>query len=105
VADQWSDYADKYKDRVRSNDRVVTLKRMEGKNALNSKGMIDNRLFTGENKLHVTLDSQTGLWSIKFEKGLTPGGLDNSFTSFNKALALIREYYRKRNIEVDKVLE
>ena len=42
MADQWSDYADKYKDRVRSNDRIVTLKRMEGKNSLNSK---DNHVY------------------------------------------------------------
>lgn len=105
MADRASTYEERIRDRVKSNDRYVILKQMEGKPSLNSSGMVDKRLFSGENKLHVILDPQEGLWSVKFEKGLTPGHLDQKFTTFRKAVDTIVQYYRKRNIEIDKIID
>lgn len=105
MVDQDQTYADKFTERNRTNDRVIVLKQKEGEKALNSIGMVDKRLFTGDNKLHAILNPETSLWSLRFEKGLLPGGLDQRFTSFSKALVAVREYYAKRNIEVSNVIE
>jgi hypothetical protein len=98
-------YEARLRDKLKSNERYVLLKQMEGQDPLNSKGMVDKRLFTGENKLLVTLDPQDSLWSIKFEKGLTPGNLTQRFTAFSKAVKHIKDYYAKRNIEIDKIID
>lgn len=89
----------------KSNDRILVLTKKEGTSAVNVKGQVDNRLFTGQNKLHCTLDPQTGLWSLKMEQGFLPGGLDKSFTSYSKAVSFVREYYNKRNVEIVKIVE
>jgi len=101
VADQESAYADKLKDRNRGNDRIVTLKPIEGKQPLNTLGMVDKRLFDGKNQLHCILDPETSLWSFKLEQGLVPGALEQRFTTFGKALAYAKEYYAKRNVSVE----
>jgi len=105
VVDQGSSYEARLRDRLKSNDRIILLKKMEGKNTLDSKGMVDNRLFSGDNKLHAILDSETGLWSLKFEKGLMPGALDAKFTKFSKVVEKVKEYYDKRNVEIDKIID
>jgi len=92
------------KAKMNSDDRVIVIKPMEGKNVLSSTGMVDNRLFSGENKLHGIWDNVRGNWYLKYEIGGLPEGLrDNRFTTFSELLNYTKEYFRKRNIEVVSV--
>src|SRR5258705_8640485 len=50
-----------------SDDRILTLKIVDDKAPLNSTGLVDKRLFSGENKLHAIADKQTGLWFFRYE--------------------------------------
>lgn len=93
------------KSKMKNNDRVLVLKRKEGKSTLNTKGITDNRLFTGDNKLHATIDTETMLWRFKFDSGLLPPEMKQSFTSFRKLLDFAKTYYDKRNIEISEIID
>lgn len=84
----------------RTDDRVIVLKPMEGVNTLNSKGIIDNRLFNGINKLHARKADQGDFWHLQYELGDIPPALKGQFTTFSKCLAYTTDYFKKRNIEV-----
>lgn len=93
------------KSKIRSTDRVIVIKRKEGEHTLNSKGIVDNRLFTGQNKLHAVFDPDCSMWYLKFDAGLLPPAFKQHFTSFSKLLKFVTEYYDKRNIEIKEVLD
>lgn len=89
---------------LRSNDRVLVLAKMEGKDAKGSTGLVDPRILSGgDNRVHVIQNEQDQLWSFKYEKGAIPEDMKQRFTSFPKALAFAKSYYNKRNIEVTEV--
>lgn len=88
-----------------SNDVVIVLKPIEGKNMLSSKGLIDNRLFSGENALHAIQDPQVGLWYLKYDKGIIPEEFKQKFTNFNLLMDFVEEYFKKRNILIDKIID
>lgn len=91
--------------KIRSTDRVFILKKKDIKvNTKSSSGIIDNRLFTGENRLHAIQNPETSLWSFKYEHGMTPSTLKSSFTSWQKAYEFIKVYFENRNIEITEVL-
>lgn len=89
---------------LKSDDRVLVLKPMEGKTPVSSTGLIDNRLFKGGNNLHAVMDPETCFWSMKYESGLVPEELRNqrwtSFTALKKAAEV---YFNKRNVEIVEV--
>lgn len=91
--------------KMRSPDRVLMLRPAEGKTALSSKGMLDNRLFKGENKLHAIMDTQTCLWSLKYEIGGLEAPLKQQWTSFNQLMKYLREYFNRRNVEITEVVD
>lgn len=89
---------------IRSTDRVLELAPIEGKTALSNQGLPDKRLFTGEQKLHIKMDSQTTLWYFQWEQnGVLPGGLQGRFTGVRAALKHAEDYFKKRNIQVTKI--
>jgi hypothetical protein len=88
-----------------TSDRVLVLKPMEGKNTLDSKGMTDNRLFTGENKLHARMDPEYGHWYIQYEKGNPPPALQMRWTSFQRLLNHLTDYYKRRNIQIVETVD
>lgn len=90
-------------DSLRSNDRVLVLEKIEGKDAKGSTGLVDPRLINGANKLHVNFDEETQLWGFSYEKGGIPEDMKQRFTSFPKALEFARNYYAKRNIKITEV--
>src|SRR6185312_6876886 len=95
-------------ERVRKNrnsDRILVLQRMEGKNTLSTKGIPDNRLFTGENKLHAIFDPEESMWYLKFDAGLLPEQFKQWFTTFDKLLTFVKMYYEKRNVLVKEVID
>ena len=89
----------------RSDDRILVLKTQDGKNTLSNTGLIDNRLFTGENKLHAVLEQDTNLWKLKYDNGIVPEALRQKFTSFAKLKSHCEAYFNKRNIEIEKVID
>lgn len=89
----------------KSNDRVLVLERMPGQNTKNTLGITDNRLFTGDNKLHARFDPEYSMWYMQFESGLLPPAFKQRFTTFRKLLDFATDYYKKRNILIKEVLD
>ena len=92
--------------KMKSNDRVLELAPIEGKTSLDTRGLPDKRLFTGEQKLHIKMDPATCLWYCQWEQnGVLPGGLKGNFTSFKAAIKHAENYFFQRNISVTKVID
>jgi hypothetical protein len=89
---------------LRTPDRTIILEKMDGKSTLSSTGMVDNRLFTGEQTLKMKQDPQTCLWTFQYTNtGLLPGGLEGKFTSFSAGMRHATEYFARRNIKISAV--
>lgn len=91
------------KDKNRFNDRLVICRKMEGKNALSSSGLIDNRIFTGENNLHI-IQGPDALWHFKYDHGMLEQKLKQKFTTFTAIKNFITDYMARRNIEVKEII-
>ena len=91
--------------KMKSDNRVLVLRPMEGKKSLAADGSVDARLFTGENKLHAQYSDVTGMWSLHYDIGGLPGALKNQFTMFSELLAHTRAYFARRNVEIVEVQE
>lgn len=89
----------------RSTDRILVLKPIEGEKVKSSKGLIDPRLFTGENELHAIQDRQTTLWYFKYRMGGLPEALKQQFTNFPKLLTFATGYFKNRGVEIKEVLD
>jgi|SRR5215207_7103224 len=86
---------------ARSTDRILSLQVIDGEKAKSSMGLVDTRLFTGEQKIRLKMDPQTCLWSFQYtSNGLLPQGLEGQFTGFKAGLKHAEDYFRKRNIQV-----
>lgn len=96
--------SDKYKEKMRSTDRILVLKPPEGKVARGVDGLPDKRLFNGENRLHA-VQLPNGMWVLKFDHGSLPQPLKQTFTRFNILVDFVRAYYAKRNIEIKEVID
>lgn len=90
------------KSKMRSTDRILVLRPIEGSKAKSSTGLVDPRLFKGDNNLHAIMDPM-GLWYCRLDQGVIPPELKQQFTSFAKLLKHIQEYYKTRNIEIVEV--
>lgn len=87
-----------------SDDRLIKISPMEGFNPESEAGLVDKRLFQGDNKLHATIDPQTSLWSLKYEKGGLPEPLKQKFTSYKKLMETVKHYFNKRKLKVTEEL-
>lgn len=91
-------------DNIRSADRILSLAPIDGEKPLSSTGLVDNRIFTGEQQLHLKMDPQTCLWSFQYSNnGVLPEGLKGKYTGPRMALKLAEEYFRKRNIRITQI--
>lgn len=97
--------ADSLESKMRSPDRILVLSVIDGKAARSSTGMIDPKLFTGENKLHGKMDTATTLWYFQYENGILPQPLKTKFTSFKALKKHADDYFKTRNIEIKEVLD
>ena len=87
----------------KKSDRIVILKPMDGKKVQSTSGLADPRLFTGENELHIYRDQR--LWKIRYKMGGVAEPLKQSFTTFDQTLAVVKQYFLRRNIEVTGVID
>lgn len=87
------------------NDRIIVLtKRDTSKGIATDTGLIDNRLFTGSNKLHAVMQPN-GLWALKYESGILPQPLKQEFTSFTQVMKFLKPYFHKRNVDIKEVID
>lgn len=93
-----------HSEKMTSPDRTLVLEPIDGKAPLNTIGMVDKRLFTGENELHAIMDLQTCLWKLKYNSGIVPEPLKQQFTGFRALHKFCEEYFRKRNIRIKEVI-
>jgi len=89
--------------KMRSPDRILVLKPIDGKKPLNTSGVADPRLFNGENKLHAVMDEQSCLWKLKYDMGIVPEAMKGTFTGFKALKKFADEYYGRRNIQIVEV--
>lgn len=85
-------------------DRVLVLKPKEGHTAKTTGGLVDKRIFTGENNIHAIMDPEYGHWHVKYDSGTVPQQLQQRWTSFSKLYEFVKQYYDKRNIEITEVI-
>lgn len=88
-----------------ASDRVLVLKVIDGLKAKSSLGVVDPRLFNGENNLHLVMNTENSLWGFKYDRGNIPGALNQQFTSVERALQCATTYLKDRNIEIIEVIE
>ncbi len=92
--------------KMRAKDRVFKLGIIDKKLPKNSTGMVDTRLFSGENALHAKMDPETCFWFLQYESGgALPQPLKVNFTSFPALKRYAEDYFRTRNIEIKEVVD
>lgn len=91
------------KEKMHTTDRLIVLRPMEGKDPKDAQGNVDKRLFSGENNLHAVYDVNKGWWSVRYDKGAIPGGLDRNWTDLTNTVDTVRQYFAARNVEVVEV--
>lgn len=99
-------YTESPESKMRTPDRVLKLEIIDGKKPINSIGIVDPRLFKDgpeANRLHILMDVQTSLWSIKYDKGAIPPALAGQFTGFKQAYDHAKTYFQNRNINIIQV--
>ena len=90
-------------DKHRSPDRILQLKVKDGTLPRTSTGLLDPRLFTKGNNLHAIMNPETTLWVLKYDQGVLPPQLKQSFTSFKKLFQYTQMYLDARNVEIVEV--
>lgn len=89
---------------VRSTDRVLALEVIDGLAPKSSTGLLDTRLFTGEQKLHLKMDPQTCLWYFQYSSnGLLPEALKGRYTGFKAATKFAENYFKSRNVRIKEI--
>ena len=81
-----------------STDRILVLGKLNAE--LPISGMMD---FT--NTLHAVMDTQTTMWYMKYDHGILPEVLKQRFTSWSKLMGFVTEYFKRRNIKIEKVID
>jgi len=85
-------------------DIILVLKPIDGA-PKSTAGLVDRRLFSGDNTLHAKMNLQTCLWHMEYDKGLLPNPLHQQFTSFQALLKHARQYFLTRNIEITEIID
>ena len=89
----------------RKTDRILVIKPIEGKSTLSSTGLVDPRLFTGENKLHAIMDTRNTLWYLKLDSGGLAEPLKQRFKTFDSLLSYTKRYFDKRNLQITEIID
>lgn len=89
--------------KLKKDDRILVLEAMEG-GARSTDGRLDQRLFSGENSIHL-MRQKNNIWTVRYDKGIVPPALNQQFTSFQEGYKTIAAYYKKRNVRISKVIE
>ena len=91
--------------KMRSTERTLVLKPIDGKNVLSSSGLVDNRLFKGGNSLKAVMNPIDCLWRFKYETGIIPESLRQKFTSFAALLKFGQQYFERRGLQIVEIID
>lgn len=94
----------KNRQKMRADDRVLVLEPIDAK-AKSTTGLVDTRLFKGENSLHAIRHPEYSSWTLRYEHGIIPQPLRQTFTSFNALYKYADDYFKRRNIKITKVID
>jgi hypothetical protein len=92
-------------DKMHKNVRILQLEQDTNTKTKTNTGMVDTRLFTGENTLKAYKYPNSTLWGMKYEFGGLPAPLKQSFTSFDKLYTYASRYFGKRGVKITKVID
>ena len=92
-------------DKMKSFHRELKLKVIDDKAPVSSTGLIDKRLFKGENSLWAILDPQYNMWTFNYDKGAVPQELQQRWTTFQGALRDAQVYFANRNVEIYEIVD
>jgi len=92
-------------EKMHSDDRILVVRPIEGQKAKNSTGMVDSRLFSGDNTVHAMKDPITNLWMFKYDAGVLPGPLKQKFTGFKALMDHAHKYFNWRGCEIVEVID
>lgn len=91
---------------LRSPDRILKLEIIDGTKPKSASGMVDSRLFQGDdNRIHIVMDLETSLWSVRYDKGHIPPALSGQYTGFKQAYDHVKKYFETRNIRITQVID
>lgn len=96
------DYRDNPK--LKSNTRVFKLEVIDGKKPKSSTGLIDPRVFSGENNFAAVRDSRN-IWSFKVKAGGLPEALKSKYTTFENLYEYAVKYFAGRNMKITEVID
>jgi hypothetical protein len=85
--------------------RLLVLEPLPGKKPTDVRGLIDSRLFNGNNELYAIRDYQYNLWRLQYREGGLPEPLRQHFTSFNTLLHYTTTYFQKRNVRIKEIID
>ena len=89
--------------KIKKDRRIISLRPIDGMKPRGSTGMIDPRLFSGDNQLIAVYDINNGMWYARYTIGATPASLQQRFTQFNDLIEYLRDYYKSRNVEISGI--
>jgi len=95
----------KYQSKQHSDNRILVVRPIEGKQVLSTTGIVDSRLFKGGNTLHAIRDSMTSLWRLKYGDGILPNPLKQTFTGFSSLMNFTNDYLHRRGLEIVEVVD
>lgn len=87
----------------RKSVRQLVIRPIEGLATKSSTGLVDPRLFTGENTLQCIMDPVNCMWYFKMQQGGLPEALKTKFTNFSRAYKAAESYYATRNLQIVEV--
>jgi len=93
-----------FESKQKKDEKILVLKVIDGTKPKTSMGMVDPRVFSGDNKIWAKQGPDL-LWAISYDKGIMPPGLHQKFTTFSKLKAFAENYFKKRNLEIIEVIE
>lgn len=91
--------------KMRSKDRIFVLSIKDSTKPKGATGMVDTKLFTGDNKLHAKMEPETCFWYMQYEHGIVPQTLRNKYTTFSGLKNHAEAYFKNRNIEIKEILD
>lgn len=91
--------------KMRSDDRILILKPIDGTKPMNTIGLTDPRLFSGEASLHALRNPVNSLWGLRYTCGVLPQPLQQKFTRFDDLMDFAQNYYGKRNLKIVQVID
>lgn len=86
-------------------DRVFSITQRPGEKTTSSTGLVDPRLFKGENKLHAVMEPASCHWFMRYDQGSVPEPLRGRFTSFSKLTEAAEHYFNSRGVDIKEIVE